>query len=162
MKTEEPPQHPGIILKEKFLDPLGITARALADSLSVTHRRVTELLKGRRSLTPDMAHRLALFFDVPSLWFLEMQARFEAHRREPKPDEYLVKPLGRGRGYLITPGGVHFFDRSRFKPPAPLMVRVSDELRRRLEAQVALAPPRPPRKPKVVVLPDGTPILTGE
>jgi addiction module HigA family antidote len=69
---------PGEILLEEFLKPLGISQNALARALHVTLGRVNDIIHGRRSITPDTAARLAVFFGTsPDLW-LNLQARHDA------------------------------------------------------------------------------------
>ena len=159
----EASQHPGLILKQKFLDPLGISPSELADSIGVSTRRVSELLKGRRGLSPEMAHRLALYFNVRALWFLEMQARFDAQMVTNLKDiRKSVRPIEDPDGFIITPGGALPLQQSKSGPPTTLMVPVSEELLTRLRAQAALSNRKVNRTPKVITLPDGTPILTGD
>jgi len=157
------PLHPGVALKERFLDPLGIAPSQLARAISLPTRDVEALASSARDLDADMAFRLALYFDVPARWWTEMQARFDAVdparldelRREVTPFEGLD-------GVLVTPNGIRRLDEQPAEPaePAALTVSVSPELEARLRAQAALAPPRPDRTPVVVYLDDGTPILT--
>lgn len=73
--TDAHARHPGVLLKERFLDPLGITPRQLARDVGVSARRIADLVAGRKGLSVDMAFRLALYFDVPARWWLELQAR---------------------------------------------------------------------------------------
>lgn len=154
--------HPGVLLKQRFLDPLGIAPHELARAIGVTRRRVADLIAGRRPLTTDMAFRLALYFDVPARWWLEMRARFEAD----DPDRLaalrsIVEPFSHPDSILVTPVGVRLLD-MRPTEPAPRMVEVSPELLDRLRAQARLAPPRAEREPVVVTLPDGWLLLTGQ
>lgn len=67
------PIHPGEILKEDFLDPLGITPGALARAISVPRNRVTALIHGERSVTADTALRLARFFGMSAEFWLRLQ-----------------------------------------------------------------------------------------
>ena len=62
MKRDMPPVHPGKILMEDFLKPMGITQYRLAKSIGVPQRRIGEIVSGRRSITADTALRLARFF----------------------------------------------------------------------------------------------------
>ncbi|MDQ2686764.1 MAG: HigA family addiction module antitoxin [Armatimonadota bacterium] len=69
--------HPGEVLREDFLTPLGITAYRLAKSIGVPQTRVGEILKGERSVTADTALRLARFFSTsPQLW-INLQSRYD-------------------------------------------------------------------------------------
>ncbi len=74
------PQHPGQFLDSRFLKPLSLSQESLAKSLGVSRRRINEIIKGRRGLTPDTALRLARYFGTgPELW-LHLQAAWDLHR----------------------------------------------------------------------------------
>jgi addiction module HigA family antidote len=63
------PIHPGEILREELMQPLGLSAHALAMELRVPATRIGDILRGRRSITPDTALRLARYFGAsPDLW----------------------------------------------------------------------------------------------
>ncbi len=63
------PTPPGEILRHEFLEPLGLTQKELAAALGITRVRLSEILRGRRAVTPDTALRLARFFDTtPEFW----------------------------------------------------------------------------------------------
>jgi antitoxin HigA-1 len=76
------PIHPGRILDEEFLAPLGLSAYALARRISVPRNRVTGILRGERAITADTALRLARFFGTsPEFWLgLQMSFDLEAAR----------------------------------------------------------------------------------
>lgn len=153
--------HPGVLLKQRFLDPLGIAPRELARAIGVNGRRVADLVAGRRPLTTDMAFRLALYFDVPVRWWLEMRARFEAD--DPDRLDALrssVAPCSDLDRVLVTPDGVRLLD-GHAPRQARNMVAVSPELLDQLRDQVRILPRRTEREPVVVTLPDGRPSLTG-
>ena len=59
--THRTPTHPGEMLVEEFLNPLGISQRELADAIVVPYQRVNEIVNGRRGVTPSTALRLAQF-----------------------------------------------------------------------------------------------------
>jgi len=71
------PIHPGEILAEEFLDPLGLTQYRLAKDTSVPARRINEIVKGERSITADTALRLARYFGTSDLFWLNLQARYD-------------------------------------------------------------------------------------
>jgi addiction module HigA family antidote len=71
------PVHPGEILLEEFLRPLGISQYRLAKDTSVPPRRINEIVRGQRSITADTALRLAKFFGTSELFWLNLQARFD-------------------------------------------------------------------------------------
>jgi addiction module HigA family antidote len=69
LPTHRAPTHPGEILLEEFLKPLGMTQRDLASRIAVSYPRVNELVQGKRGVTPDTALRLArLFGTSPEFW----------------------------------------------------------------------------------------------
>ena len=76
------PIHPGVILQEEFLDPLGLSAYALAKALSVPRNRITEIVHGGRAVSADTALRFARFFGTsPDFWLgLQMAHDLEATR----------------------------------------------------------------------------------
>lgn len=68
-----PPTHPGEILREEFLDPLGITQTMLARAIHVPFQRVNELINGKRGVTTSTALRLARFFGTTAEFWLNLQ-----------------------------------------------------------------------------------------
>ncbi len=63
------PTPPGEILRYEFLEPLGLSQKQLAEALGITRVRLSEILRGKRAVTPDTALRLARFFDTtPEFW----------------------------------------------------------------------------------------------
>lgn len=69
LPTHRPPTHPGEMLREKFLKPLGMTQTELAERIGVSYVRVNELVNGKRGITPDTALRLSrLFGTTPEFW----------------------------------------------------------------------------------------------
>ena len=72
-----PPVHPGEILAEDFLGPLGVTQYRLAKDTSVPARRINEIVKGERAITADTALRLARYFGTSDLFWLNLQARYD-------------------------------------------------------------------------------------
>ena len=77
MRNQMRPIHPGEILREEYLVPLGLTANALAGALGVPANRITMLVREARSITADTALRLARYFrTTPELW-LTLQAQYD-------------------------------------------------------------------------------------
>jgi addiction module HigA family antidote len=76
------PIHPGVILAEEFLEPLGLSAYALAKAIGVPRNRITGILRGERAITADTALRLARFFRMsPEFWLgLQMDHDLETAR----------------------------------------------------------------------------------
>lgn len=71
------PIHPGEILQEEFLAPLGISQYRLAKDISVPPRRINEIVRGERSITADTALRLARFFRTTERFWLNLQIRYD-------------------------------------------------------------------------------------
>ena len=71
------PIHPGEILLEEFLGPLGVSQYRLAKDISVPPRRINEIVHGKRSITADTALRLARFFGTTERFWLNLQVRFD-------------------------------------------------------------------------------------
>jgi len=65
--------HPGEILLEEFMKPMGITARQLSSDIDVSPSRISELVHGKRPITPDTALRLGLFFNMEPRFWMNLQ-----------------------------------------------------------------------------------------
>jgi addiction module HigA family antidote len=72
-----PPLHPGEMLREEFMKPLGLSANALAMELRVPVTRITEILRERRGITADTALRLARYFNMTPEFWLGLQMDFD-------------------------------------------------------------------------------------
>ena len=85
--TNRTPTHPGEMLIEEFLIPMGLTQRDLADGIRVPYQRVNDLIHGRRGMTPSTALRLAKFFGTTPEFWMNLQLRldlYSAHKGEQK------------------------------------------------------------------------------
>ncbi len=81
--------HPGEILQEEFLTPLGITAYRLSKDVGIPQTRVSEILKGNRRITADTALRLSKYFGNSAKFWLGLQADFDIEEEERlKPGEF--------------------------------------------------------------------------
>ncbi|OOS01283.1 addiction module antidote protein, HigA family [Canicola haemoglobinophilus] len=76
-KREVPLSHPGEILLEEWLKPLNISQYALAKAIDVPPRRINEIVKGKRSITPDTALRLATFFGTDAQSWINLQSHYD-------------------------------------------------------------------------------------
>jgi addiction module HigA family antidote len=85
------PTHPGKILKEDFLIPTGISQTELADRLGITFRTVNEILNEKRGISPEMAVRLARFFETTDELWLNLQDQYDLYRVKEKKGEVLRK-----------------------------------------------------------------------
>jgi len=77
--TNRTPTHPGEMLLEEFLSPMGISQRDLADSIHVPYQRINEIINGRRGITPSTALRLAKFFDMSADFWMNLQLRWDLY-----------------------------------------------------------------------------------
>jgi len=77
MNRQLPPIHPGEILMEEFLEPMGISQYRLAKDISVPPRRINEIVHGNRSITADTALRLGRFFGMSPQFWLNLQTRYD-------------------------------------------------------------------------------------
>ncbi|SEM39767.1 addiction module antidote protein, HigA family [Syntrophus gentianae] len=93
MKRDMPPVHPGEILLEDFLKPMGITQYRLAKSISVSQRRIGEIVAGKRSITADTALRLALFFGTDAQSWMNLQTHYDLAIAEEQLSERLAKEV---------------------------------------------------------------------
>jgi addiction module HigA family antidote len=78
--------HPGDLLHREFLTPLGLSGRQLAAALGVPQNRITDLLRGKRRITADTAHRLARYFDTTPQFWMNLQANFDLAEAEDATD----------------------------------------------------------------------------
>ena len=69
--------HPGEILREEFLEPLGLSAHALSQALRVPAPRMNDIVRERRAVTPDTALRLARHFGTTAQFWLNLQASYD-------------------------------------------------------------------------------------
>jgi addiction module HigA family antidote len=76
-KRKLPPVHPGEILSEEFLAPLGISQYRLAKDTSVPPRRINEIVRGIRSVSADTALRLSRYFGTSELFWMNLQTRYD-------------------------------------------------------------------------------------
>lgn len=93
--TNRTPTHPGEMLLEEFLNPLGLTQRALADAIHVPYQRINDIVNGRRGVTPSTALRLAKFFGLSSDFWMNVQLRWDMYfaRKEELSSLEKIEPL---------------------------------------------------------------------
>lgn len=87
--TNRAATHPGEILREDFLIPLGMTQKQLADSIHVPFQRVNEIVAGKRGLTPSTALRLSKFFGTSPDFWMNLQMRRDLQAAAAKESEDL-------------------------------------------------------------------------
>ena len=71
------PTHPGEVLREDFLKPLGLSQYALAKAIGVPQIRVSQVVNGKRAVTPDTALRLARYFGTSAEFWIGMQGTYD-------------------------------------------------------------------------------------
>lgn len=84
--------HPGEILSEDFMIPLGLSARAVAAAIDVPPNRVTAIVNGERAVTADTAIRLGLHFNTTSQFWLNLQQAYDLSKAEREGDFKKIKP----------------------------------------------------------------------
>lgn len=77
--TNRIPTHPGEMLLEEYLNPMGISQKDLADNIQVPYQRINEIINGRRGITPSTALRLAKFFDMSADFWMNLQLRWDLY-----------------------------------------------------------------------------------
>jgi addiction module HigA family antidote len=92
-KRDFDPIHPGEILLEEFLLPMGISQYRLAKEISVPQRRISEITQGKRAITADTALRLGRYFRMEAQFWLNLQSRYDLVRAEEKLNERLEKEV---------------------------------------------------------------------
>jgi addiction module HigA family antidote len=93
MVNKLPPIHPGEILLEEFLEPMGISQYRLAKDISVPPRRINEIVLGKRAITPDTALRLSLFFGLSERFWINLQSRYDIEVEKDKLENRLEKEV---------------------------------------------------------------------
>ena len=95
LPLNRPPTHPGEMLLEEFLNPIGMTQVELAEKIDVSYPRVNQIVKGRRGVTPDTALRLsALFGTSPEFW-LNGQRNWDLWHAMRAPSAKAIKRIRR-------------------------------------------------------------------
>lgn len=89
------PTHPGEMLIEEFLTPMGITQKELANSIHVPYQRVNEIINKKRGITPSTALRLAKYFGMSDDFWMNIQLRWDLYKaRQAEADELkTIRPL---------------------------------------------------------------------
>jgi addiction module HigA family antidote len=92
--TRLPNPHPGEILGEEFLKPMGLSQTALANAIGVPPRRINEIVLGKRAVTADTDLRLARYFRMSDGFFLQLQADYDLMEQRRRMGDKLkaIKP----------------------------------------------------------------------
>lgn len=86
---KRPPSHPGDVLLNDFLAPMGVSQRELSESIHVPYQRINELINGKRGITPSTALRLSAFFGNSSEFWLNLQQAWELYHVLQRESEEL-------------------------------------------------------------------------
>jgi addiction module HigA family antidote len=78
------PIHPGEILMEEFLEPMGVSQYRVAKDINVPARRINEIVQGKRSITPDTALRLSRYFGLSERFWVNLQARYDLEKEKDR------------------------------------------------------------------------------
>jgi addiction module HigA family antidote len=78
--------HPGEVLREEYLKPLGMSARALAQTIGVPANRLTEIVREKRSVSADTAIRLGRYFNTDALFWINLQVAHDLSKAEAVND----------------------------------------------------------------------------
>jgi len=96
MEDSLKPIHPGEILLEEFLEPMGISQYRLAMEIHVPPRRINEIVHGKRGISPDTALRLSRFFGTSERFWTNLQTRYDIEMTKRKIGAHLqsdIQPL---------------------------------------------------------------------
>lgn len=91
--THGPPTHPGEMLLEEFLKPLGMTQVGLAERIGVTAQRINEIVKGKRGITPDTALRLERVFRMEAQFWLNLQLAWDLYHAMHSPAAKRIRQI---------------------------------------------------------------------
>ena len=92
-KKQIPPVHPGEILLEEFLKPMGISQNRLALDMRVPPRRINEIVHGKRRITADTALRMGRYFGMSAQFWLGLQMDYDLDAEEDKWGERLAEEV---------------------------------------------------------------------
>ena len=93
MRKRLPPIHPGKILLEEFLHPMGISQYRVAKAIKVPPRRINEIVHGKRAITADTALRLGLFFKMSPEFWVNLQAHYDMEVARDLLDTVLAREV---------------------------------------------------------------------
>ncbi|HET7266808.1 MAG TPA: HigA family addiction module antitoxin, partial [Oleiagrimonas sp.] len=90
MTRKLPPIHPGEILREEFMQPLGLSSTALAKAIDVTPARVNDIVRERRGISADTALRLARYFGTDAQSWMNLQKNYELEKAKRELGSNLI------------------------------------------------------------------------
>ncbi len=93
MRKRIPLEHPGVILKEEFLDPYNVTPSRVAELIGVDRRRMCDIVNGKREISADTALRLGLLFRTTPEFWLNLQCDYDLRKEKIKKLDMLQKNI---------------------------------------------------------------------
>ena len=95
--TDSPPTHPGVMLQEEFLKPLGVSQKQLAEAIRVPYRQINEIINGQRPVTPSIALRLAKYIGMSMTFWMNLQLSWDIYFVLESDEDILntIEPLPR-------------------------------------------------------------------
>ena len=93
MTRKLPPIHPGEILLEEFLKPMGLSQYRLAKDTNVSPRRINEIVQGKRSISADTALRLSRYFGTTERFWLNLQTRYDLEVEKDRLGKRLIEEV---------------------------------------------------------------------
>ena len=93
LKKRLPPVHPGEILLEEFMRPLGISANKLARDLGVPSNRIVAIVNAKRAISADTALRLARYFNSTADFWMNLQARYDLQQAQDELSEAITRTV---------------------------------------------------------------------
>jgi addiction module HigA family antidote len=85
--------HPGVVLHDEFIKPMGLSQYRLAKRINVPPRRINEIVLEKRAITADTALRLGRFFGIPAEFWLDLQARYDLECEKAKIGKRLTRDI---------------------------------------------------------------------
>ena len=107
--THRPPTHPGEMLLEEFLIPMGLTQRALAQAIQVSYRKINAIVNKHRGMSPGIALRLSKFFGVSADFWMNLQLRWDLYYAQQAEITALetIQTFKKHRGQLLKEGSTN-------------------------------------------------------
>ncbi len=92
-KKRIPPIHPGEILLEEFMEPMGISQYKLAKDIKVQPTRISEIIHCKRGVSPDTAIRLGIYFGTGASFWTGLQMKYDLAVAEDELEDYLIREV---------------------------------------------------------------------
>lgn len=103
LPSNRAPTHPGEILLEEFITPLGLRQTELAEWIGVSYPRLNEIIHGKRGVTPDTALRLEQVFGVDAQFWLNLQLAWDLYHAKRSPSAREIERIPRHPSFVGSP-----------------------------------------------------------